>query len=274
MRSSSKLTPVVLAVFLLALPSAADARRPKPRSPVGEAKIAPSTPRAEPAARRVKDESSCRRDGDCVFLPSICDRCAPCKPAWRPVGNRAALKRIQSMQARVRCAAVRCQDCAKASNWLGKKPICARGRCWIKGKPLPAKGPPQVFRPRVDQGNPCYKACLKSNMARAEGWESIKARCQTRCRTGYQPSGPQQPTKPWSKDRSCKRDHDCVLRPRSPCTCSPCTPTWHSAINRARLKALRSRWARMRCRHPVCPACVARWLGTKAVCRKGQCVVQ
>jgi hypothetical protein len=252
MRSSSKLSFLLVFASLLTLPLAADARGPK---------------------LRAVDESTCKRDRDCVFLPAVCDRCPPCKPAWRPVGNRTALKRIKSMQARVRCAPVRCRDCAKASNWLGEKPICARGRCWLSGKPLP-KRPPRVLPRHGEGGSPCYKACLKSNMARAEGWESIKARCQTRCRTGYQPSGPQQPTRPWSKDRSCKRDRDCVLRPRSPCTCSPCTPTWRRAINRIRLKALRGRWARMRCRQPVCPSCVATWLGTRAVCRKGQCVVK
>ena len=273
MRSSSKPAALLLTTLLLALPHTADARSPKPRGPVGIKKIDP-TPRAEPPVRRAVDESACKQDRDCVFLPAICDRCPPCKPAWRPVGNRAALKRIQSMRARVRCAAVRCQGCAKESNWLGTRPICARGRCWIKGQPLPAPGPPRGRTRQVDRGSPCYKACLKSNMARAESWESIQASCRASCKEGFKPGGPQQPTRPWSEDRACKRDKDCVLRPRSPCTCSPCAPTWHRAINRASLKKLRSRWARMRCRHPVCPACVARWLGTRAVCRKGQCVVK
>lgn len=78
---------------------------------------------------RKKDDSSCKRNADCGFLPSVCPICAPCKPTWRPVGNREAIRRIRGIQAIVDCARPRCKPCASSSNWLGKKAICLKGRC-------------------------------------------------------------------------------------------------------------------------------------------------
>jgi endonuclease YncB( thermonuclease family) len=73
----------------------------------------------------------CRQESDCVFLPTICPGCPPCKPTPRRAGNREALKRIQNSQARVRCAVPTCAPCASERNWVGGKLACTDGRCAV-----------------------------------------------------------------------------------------------------------------------------------------------
>jgi len=210
----------------------------------------PEVPRAEPGPGRAPDELSCKASRDCVHLPSVCPGCAPCKPTPRPVSNRRALKRIQQMQRVVDCAQPRCRPCANQANWRGK-PTCVKGRC-------------AAVEPRTEG---CYEGCLRDNQMRAESFEGIKAHCRHRCKV----DGP--PVLPWSKERACKADRDCVLKPQAPCTCSPCGALWRAAFNREALRAWRSKWARARCAQLACPACATHYLGSKAVCAKGQCVV-
>lgn len=162
----------------------------------------------------------CRQDADCVFLPSICPRCPPCKPTPRRIGNREALKRIQDTQARVRCVVPRCAPCASEKNWVGGRLACTGGRCTIakpaattaaggvyrgntKSKVLHAPGcrdhecksctaefktvedaKKAGYRPHpacVPPFDECYSGCLKRNMARAVGWELIEAECRRGC---------------------------------------------------------------------------------------------
>lgn len=73
----------------------------------------------------------CRKDKDCVFRPSVCPLCDPCKPAWRPVCNRKKARQIRSMRARVRCKLRYCRPCARHKNWLGHKAVCFRRQCAV-----------------------------------------------------------------------------------------------------------------------------------------------
>jgi len=84
----------------------------------------------------------CRKDADCVFLPSICPECAPCKPTPRRFGNQEALGRIHSMQARVRCALPKCPPCADEKNRIGGNLTCTDGRCALARAATPATAPP------------------------------------------------------------------------------------------------------------------------------------
>jgi hypothetical protein len=125
--------------------------------------------------------------------------------------------------------------------------------------------------------NDCFDRCLRRSSMQAVAWEAIKARCRRQCaaQSSSPSQGPQQPPKlPWSRDRVCKVDKDCVLRPRSACSCAPCARTWRTAINRGAHKRLLDAWARRRCRKPICPACFPQWLGNRAVCIEGQCAVR
>ena len=83
------------------------------------------------------------------------------------------------------------------------------------------------------------------------------------------------PRRPPSKDRGCKRDADCVIAWR-PCGYRDpiCEDTWKEAVNRAADQRQQARWAN---RKPVCDRTLlckspkGRWLGSRAVCVKGQC---
>ena len=81
-----------------------------------------------------------------------------------------------------------------------------------------------------------------------------------------------EPPKPPHQARlDCSKDSDCAFVSR-PCTCPPCGDVWKEVLNRKELAKLESLWARRRCDRSICPTCVGRYLGTKAVCEKGQCV--
>jgi endonuclease YncB( thermonuclease family) len=87
---------------------------------------------------------------------------------------------------------------------------------------------------------------------------------------------PQPPNLPWSKDHVCKRDSDCVFA-HSPCPlCPPCKPTWRAVTSRAEYRRREDFYARRRIRCIRCKPCPdgpSKWLGTKAVCVKGQCTM-
>ncbi len=82
------------------------------------------------------------------------------------------------------------------------------------------------------------------------------------------------PRRPWSKDRLCRRNRDCVLMPSWPCDCPPCGDVWREAVNRKALKRFKMSWARKRCKKPKCRKCEGRYLGTRALCIKKQCTVR
>ena len=82
------------------------------------------------------------------------------------------------------------------------------------------------------------------------------------------------PPKPVHQARlDCSKDGDCAFVSR-PCTCSPCGEVWKEVLNRKELAKLESMWARQRCDRLICPTCVGSYLGTKAVCEKGQCAAR
>jgi len=124
----------------------------------------------------------------------------------------------------------------------------------------------------------CYKRCLDRSRTRAMAWSAIQAECRMRCR----PKAPPKPARAKSRDpdRACKKDRECVLL-YDPCGYStpPCSDSWKPAANRAADRRLRRNWA---IKKPACRGmslCGAgqkpgRWLGTRAVCVKGQCVAR
>lgn len=259
--STAAIRRAIIIVSFLAASGAALAQK---KGPVKREQL---TPRATPPVRRATGETRCKADRDCTFLPSVCPRCDPCKPTWREVGNRQAARRIKALSASVDCMDRRCKSCSKKSNWLGARPVCVGGRCAVAGTSKPGSG----IRPKGKApADACLDACLARNAARAEGWKSIRSGCQRRCGKAPAAAPPQEP---WSKERTCRRTADCVIRPRSPCSCPPCAPTWRRAFNRKALKTWKGKWAARRCQMPLCPACVPRYLGRKAVCVKGQCAV-
>lgn len=76
------------------------------------------------------------------------------------------------------------------------------------------------------------------------------------------------------KDRECKRDEDCTLRPQFACDpCLPCGTSWRVPINVWTLKRIRKQEELKDC-HRRCPRCKRNSRGTKAVCREGQCTVK
>lgn len=86
-------------------------------------------------------KTRCKQAADCHILRPLCDGCAPCKPAWRSVGNSAEVKRREGLRARIRCAMPRCKPCAAKHFWLGDTPFCERGTCRLSHRgALPPKG--------------------------------------------------------------------------------------------------------------------------------------
>ena len=81
------------------------------------------------------------------------------------------------------------------------------------------------------------------------------------------------PARPAHKDRACRINTDCALLGTLCPVCAPCTPTWREAGNQAAYKRIESRRAIVDCAMPSCKGCStdAHWLGTRAVCVKGQC---
>jgi hypothetical protein len=264
-----------LVVLALVLPYSL-ASQAKERVTKGKKKS--GAPTALPAARTAPDELACKKDADCVFLPSICPRCPPCTPTWRPVGNRAALKRIRRMQAIVDCAAPACRKCKAA--WLGKKPICLKGRCAVKGKAA-AKGK-TVGKLEIDGkpegrsgGDKCYKDCLKRSSMQAVSWQAIQAQCRRTCKQ-LGASQPKPPRLPWSRDRVCTSDKDCRILPTICRSCAPCKPTWRPVGNHQAAARIMKKKARIRCPKVKCKRCGdgANLLGTRAVCVRRQCEVR
>jgi hypothetical protein len=103
------------------------AKRQRLRSPSGSRIPRPSQPPRLPFDK----DRLCRRDSDCVFRPSPCPECDPCKPTWRQVCNRKTARRIRAARKRSRCPHRPCRRCAHHQNWLGSRPVCFRRQCTV-----------------------------------------------------------------------------------------------------------------------------------------------
>jgi hypothetical protein len=231
-----------------------------------------------PATAAPDDELRCSSDSDCELLPPVCPVCAPCKSTLRPVGNRKAAAQRRRMQAVVDCAMPVCPPCASPRNWLGT-PACVKKRCtavaraecrsagdcrlaycccdWLalpRGQPLPER---------------CKRPCVCQPVKPRPRLDCSDARCvvATPTRPAVPPAPPPQP---WSKDRACEKDADCVFLPWRACACPPCGDAWRAAVNRD-AAALKTRDS---CAKPACPRCPTRWLGSKVVCVNKQCTVR
>ena len=79
------------------------------------------------------------------------------------------------------------------------------------------------------------------------------------------------PVFPVHARRSCKTDRDCALSPPAPCTCPGCGTVWREAARLDVVKRMKTNFARATCDPVGCPACAAREVGTRAVCREAQC---
>ncbi len=84
------------------------------------------------------------------------------------------------------------------------------------------------------------------------------------------------PSLPPHRDRACASDAECALYEGSPCSCPICSSRFREPISKRALETLRREWARRKCQTPACAECRVdgEWLGTRALCRRGQCVVE
>jgi hypothetical protein len=85
---------------------------------------------------------------------------------------------------------------------------------------------------------------------------------------------PTPPRLPHSARLACGKDSDCAIVPPRPCMCPVCGTAWHEVLSKRELGKLEASWAKKRCVQKPCPTCESRLLGTRAVCRAGQCTVQ
>jgi hypothetical protein len=165
--------------------------------------------------------------------------------------------------------------------------------------PAPDSGTPDAPAASVtgEDKKVCFERCLKSAQMRAVGLEVIQSDCRRACglkqgeKTGprvlaVEKVGPQvkaeqklpaRPQLPWSRERICKRHRDCVFSYHFCSPCPACKPTWRSVTNRKTFNRERARYRRhpMKCaKCQSCPDGGSHWLGSKAVCVKGQCEVR
>ena len=82
------------------------------------------------------------------------------------------------------------------------------------------------------------------------------------------------PKLPHSPRLACSKDSDCAIVYSLPCRCEECGTSWHEVLNKRALHKLQASWARKRCAGPACPKCERHLLGTKAICRAGQCTIE
>lgn len=249
----------------------------------------------------------CKKDIDCIFVPSICGRCAPCKPTLRPVGNRKKLQWVRMLQTRVRCSKPRCRKCAKHKNWLGTRAVCVRGRCAVaplrkKPKPLDAdllckKDKDCVFRPSVCGGcapcKPTLRQVCNRKTARRIRHMAARARCLPRrcgkCSSPLNWRGskavcfqkqcaiaPLRSTKaPFMGSLKCKSHKDCGFWPGPQCGCRPCGLFWRPVANRRSIRREKRRRSLMgACGLFNCNKCARRGLGKRARCIRRRCIVR
>jgi len=89
------------------------------------------------------------------------------------------------------------------------------------------------------------------------------------------PLSGQPPRLPFHRERLCRRDSDCVLRPTACPGCDPCKPTWRQICNRKTARRIRAARKRTRCPQRPCPRCAHHdnWLGSGPVCFRRQCTL-
>lgn len=75
------------------------------------------------------------------------------------------------------------------------------------------------------------------------------------------------------KERACRRDQDCVFKPRSGCGCEPCGPTHRSAVNKKYARWLMREYAKEKCPRVKCARCrhPVTWLEQSVACLKDLC---
>jgi hypothetical protein len=100
------------------------------RSQCAEATSGTKVTTSKPPKLPWSKDRVCKKDSDCVLLPTRCPRCRP--HCWRPVGNREALKRAESVQASVQCRNPGCRRCRPDYDWLGTKAVCVKGQCEVR----------------------------------------------------------------------------------------------------------------------------------------------
>jgi micrococcal nuclease len=85
---------------------------------------------------------------------------------------------------------------------------------------------------------------------------------------------PAPPGLPWSSELRCKLHKDCTFA-YSPCNaCPACTPLWRAVTNQTTYRRQEALYAGRRVKCAPCNPCPeneTHWLGTRAVCIKGQC---
>jgi hypothetical protein len=102
---------------------------------------------------------------------------------------------------------------------------------------------------------------------------------------------PPQPEEPWSADRLCARDADCVAIELDPCTCMQvCIALWRVGRNRAsaaKIEAARHNCPPIGCPCPIPPSPLPQrrgerpriviplrgYIGSRAACVRSQCTV-
>lgn len=223
-------------------------------------------------ALHARAEAGCRTDADCVLDYSValtnprdpcsCPRCGRHLP-------RAVSKALAPKPPSRPCAPRPCPACLVHPP-PPLRAVCESGRCKVSDVKRPAASRPfhgntrsKVFHRTGCKDYDC-KHCTAGFRTRDEA-----------IRAGFRPHAEcasEAARTPWSQDRVCKADADCVLLPiRSPCACSPCGRVQAQAANRKALAALRASWAQQRCKVPMCPACAPLVIGDKALCLSGQC---
>jgi micrococcal nuclease len=195
-----------------------------------------------------------------------------------PMGCSAELRRLEQ-QARA----------AKRGLWAEARPVPPWE--WRKSHAAPKPGAGSGGFPTVDI---THSVCVDLRTRQAHWYQCPQARglaCQYddawQARSagfglhsclGDQPAPPAPAPKPSpaSDERACKRDSDCTFRPPRRCGCPPCGAQRRQAINTRTTEKLRREEESIKCGAVACARCPAplRWLGTRAVCSRGQCDVR
>ena len=109
-------SPAIMDAAHVAEQDAAVAAEPKP---MGE------TPSLTRSPRRI-----CRKNSDCVLLPTRPCSCPPCGDQPREAMNRKAAKKLQSAWAKRRCVQPACKPCE--GRYVGEKAVCEQRQCVVR----------------------------------------------------------------------------------------------------------------------------------------------
>ncbi len=116
--------PSTVMVLDASLPAIVDAARfaEQDASMAVEPKIVRETPSVVRSPRRM-----CKKNSDCVLLPTRPCSCPPCGDQPREAMNRKAAKKLQSAWAKRRCIQPVCKPCE--GRYVGEKAICEQRQC-------------------------------------------------------------------------------------------------------------------------------------------------